>query len=120
MPQLLPFTLHGEKCTALIEEQVDDMMTRLPERAEQVYPDLILPGMKKLPARQRLARYVALINPIDADIVRNPDYLKMRKEGLVPEPVSPFLLNALATPDVFREITSDFRQLIKGAEEKVG
>lgn len=113
MPPLLPLLIPGERATRIIEHEVDKMLERMEEMAELVYPDGILPGMKKLPARQRLARYLMLIDPRDGPLIRDVDYLKKRKQGLMPNPVSPFLLNALQPEDDFREIATDMRELMR-------
>lgn len=113
--QHLPFSLDGGRMTEIIEEEIDAGMDSLREQALAAYPDGLFPGMRKLSARERLKRYIAVIALEDYSALFDPLYLDRLAAGQVGPPQSPFLQNFIAIPDDFKELAEDFRNLIKGA-----
>lgn len=113
MPLFLPFLMTGERQTEIIKQVVDERVQAMFEGAETAYPDGMLPGMTKLSARMRFARYVLQTDREDVPLLRDPDYLERYQQGIVAPPLSPYWLNILSIPDLWKETAADFRNLYK-------
>lgn len=108
----IPSRIDGEKATALIREVIEARLGRIFERADQVYPDGVIPGTQKLGKREKQARYVVLTAPQDWPLIRDPDYLAKFRAGLLPAPASPFWRNLMALPEMWEEAANEFKALV--------
>ena len=107
-----PLRISQAKATEIMERVIDERTKTLYSRAMEVFPDGLLLGMKKIPPRQRFAQYLLQTqDPTDFLRVEDPDYLEKYNSGEISAPTSPFWLNVLSIPDLWLEITKDFRHL---------
>ena len=114
----LPLRITGARATKIIEEVVAQRLAQLIPAANLAYPDGLFPGQKKLPARQRLSKYVLATEAADMPLLRNPDYLELYRLQLAPLPISPFWQNLLAIGAAFKEIQKDFLRLLDNILEE--
>ena len=114
---ILPIIIPGAEATAIIQEVVMEEMKRIKPGLAMAYPDGIFPGQKKLPAKERLARYVMVTDPADYPYLSDPDYVTKFKAGALPPLKSSFWLQATFDRDTFKDIQSDFLTLSDNAME---
>lgn len=115
--QILPIIISGERATEIIEQVVEERLKRIKPGVAMAYPDGLFPGMTKLPARQRLARYVMVTDPADYPYLSDPEYWTKFKEGRLPPLKSNFWLTMTFDKDTFREAQKDFIDLAYNAME---
>ncbi len=108
----LPLNIGGERQTELIEEAIKEILGEIENWSDSVYSDGILPGLKPLPAKERLANYYMNTDPADMELLIDNDYLLRLKYGLDRPPVSPFWLNAVSSQGTFERMRRDFLHLI--------
>lgn len=108
----LPLNLSGVRQTELIEEAVREIIGELEDWTGSVYADGILPGLKPLGAKERLASYLQQTDPADMELLIDDDYLLRLKYGLERPPVSPFWLNAVSSQGTFERMRRDFLHLM--------
>lgn len=108
----LPVNLPGERQTELIEETVGELVKEFEDWIDNVYSDGILPGLKPLGAKERLAGYLNSTDPADYELLIDNDYLMRLQQGLDRPPVSPFWLNSVSSPATYDRMRRDFLHLI--------
>lgn len=111
-------TLTTKRKTELIEERVNAMLDRIPERARSINEDGGLPGDLLLPGPQRLDRYWLLTKDLsDLPLLIDAKESEMLiRKGVIPGPVNPYWINQLRIPGQFTELAQDFMALNKQYE----
>lgn len=107
------FDVPGQRATAIIEEEAEQMFDTVWERAQNILLDGTFPGSKELPPRERRGKYLSKTDARDVQALLDPDYLKKWKAGLAPQLVSPWWLAALSLPPLFGKLQQDFRRLME-------
>jgi len=97
----------------LLEEYARESAEEFFDVILDAFPGWQVPPMKKLPARDRLARYMQNTVRSDLDYLMDPQYTEKYKRGEVPAVASPFWLNLLSLPVVFKAVASDFRRVAR-------
>lgn len=112
-------TIASQRKTTIIEERVRAMHERIPIRAKALNEDGHLPGTILLPAQPRLMKYRAVISFPDAIKCLNPNWEDDIRRGIDPVgPESPYLINLLRVPGLFKQVTADYMALEKRDAEK--
>ena len=122
-PALPPIIIPGQRATEIIEQVVYERLSRIKPGLDMAYPDGMFPGQKKLPAKQRLSRYLSATDPADYTYLQDKDYIKKFRAGVLPPLKSPMWLNLSAIPELFDELARAFSRLAVNAmdeEEPVG
>lgn len=114
-PNYLPIILSGEKATEIMEREVEKGLAMIQPGVKHAFPDKMFPGMTKLPARQRLIRYMLQTDFRDIPYIRDLEYVEKFRAGALPSVVSLFWLNLTAIPEAFKEAQRDFVQLAANA-----
>ena len=110
-PAYLPIIIDSKKATEIMEREVEASLKRIVPGVEAAYPDKNFPGMVKLPARQRLIRYILQTDFRDISYIRDLEYIEKFRAGALPQVVSLFWQNLLSIPEAFKETQRDFVQL---------
>ena len=110
-PADLPIIIDSKKATEIMEREVEASLKRIVPGVEAAYPDKNFPGMVKLPARQRLIRYILQTDFRDISYIRDLEYIEKFRAGALPQVVSLFWVNLLSIPEAFKETQRDFVQL---------
>lgn len=116
-PMTPPLIIAGERATEIIEQVVYERMRMIKPGVQLAYPDGMFPGQKKLPARQRLVRYLAVTDPADYPYLQDPDYVEKMRAGRLPPLKSGYWMNLTADPEWFKEAVRDFSRLYVNARE---
>ena len=107
------FPEDSETEAELLEEVARELADELMDGILDAFPGWQVPPMSKLPARDRLARYMAATLRSDLAYLMDPEYTKKYERGEVPAVSSPFWLNLLSLSPVFRTVASDFRRVAR-------
>jgi hypothetical protein len=109
----LGFTLSPELDNEIMNRVADEI-------SDGLYPDIdrAFPGAQvvtfELPEKpERLAIYTKETDPQDFPMLQDPDYVKKYREGVYPQPVSPFWNTLLSLPADFDDVRNDFMQVYK-------
>ena len=78
-----------------------------------VFPKGQVSPLEELPAAQRLVRYLLLTNSADLSFLREPRYIEMWRQGIMPGLQSPYWLNYMSIPDAFVMRQRDFLDLLR-------
>lgn len=106
-------TLSTKRKSEIIEERVNRMLDRIPERAKAINQDGGLPGDLLLPGPERLDRYWLLTKDL-RDIpllIDGKESERLIREGVIPPPVNPYWKNQIRIPGQFAELAADFMAL---------
>ena len=113
-PMLPPLIIRGARATEIIEQVVAERLKMIKPGLEMAYPDGMFPGQKKLPAKQRLIRYLMVTDPADIPYLEDRDYFDKYRAGVLPPLKSPYWLNIVAVGrDLYNETVSDFSRLYR-------
>ena len=113
-PMMPPLIVRGERATEIIEQVVAERLRMIKPGLAMAYPDGMFPGQKKLPARQRLLRYLAATDPADLPFLSDKDYFDKYRAGTLAPLKSPYWLNLLAVgKELFNDLVGDFSRLYR-------
>lgn len=109
----LGFTLSPDLDNEIMNRVADEI-------ADGLYPDIdrAFPGARVVtfdlpPKPERLGIYTEKTSVNDFPMLKDPDYLKKYKQGLYPQPESPFWNTLLSLPDDFDDVLKDFQSVYK-------
>ena len=69
--------------------------------------------MKDMTPQQQFQTFVQMTDPRDFQFLMDPDYWDKMKAGLAPVLVSPRWATMLSWDDLFRDVQSDFRRIMR-------
>ena len=98
----------------ILDELADEIADEFYEIIDDAFPGGQTPLTEKLEGAWRLLSYLKQTEPADLVHLLNPDYVQHHREGLVPDPVSPYWKMLLfEMPREFELDQKDFVSLMK-------
>lgn len=109
---LLPYSLTNEQWETVVENWADWAEAQI-EAFQQHMKDNKFPSMREMSPDQRFAYYVTMTDPLDFQLLQQPDYIDKYRKGLYPILKSPRWQTLMSIPDLFQEVRSDFLSLYR-------
>lgn len=109
----LGFTLSPELDNEIMERVADEISDGLYPDIDRAFPGAQVVTFDLPPAPERLAIYTRQTDPQDFPMLMDKDYVKKYREGLYPQPVSPFWNTLLSLPQDFDDVRGDFEKVYR-------
>ena len=121
MPQVPPqqrlyFELSPEKEREIFDRTLREQLERANEDIQHSFPEGLPMMQRPKNSEELLARYNAVTDPADLDIMGQDDFVERFRAGEVAPPMSPFWRQLLFFPDVFNQERRKFNSLLKRDE----
>lgn len=109
----IPFQLSPERENQILSQVAHDLANEINPDILRAYPDYQAPTTTLPASKDRLAAYTVQTQPEDFPLLHDPQYMEKYKQGIYPQPVSPFWNGLLGLPPVFSHVQRDFIHVYK-------
>ena len=107
----ITFTLSADTENEIMEAQAERLAGEVMDDILNAFPDFRLPTSQAVDGPARLAKYTEETSEADFPMIMDKDYLDKYRQGIYPQPESPFWNDLIGVPVAFRYAQADFSRL---------